>query len=247
MLRVAALGAIAAAAHAAGFDLPAAEPKLLPPEQAFHFSARALDGSTLEARFDVADGYYLYRDKLHFVLEKSPGVKRYPAVTPSHGVITAALTLAAQGGYAVEDIEKVESDFRTFSLSRMEARDEEEAGFCAPYLIAACLVHGAFGPAQILPEAIGDPRVRKLSERVVQIPKTAGEGNVVTLHLRGGKTLSARARGEHAVEPDFIALKFKQCASAALNARAVDEIRDIVAHLHQHPSLDRLMALARGA
>jgi 2-methylcitrate dehydratase PrpD len=182
-----------------------------------------------------------------FVLETSPGVKRYPAVTPSHGVITAALKLAAQGGYAVEDIKKVESDFRTFSLSRMQARDEEEAGFCAPYLIAASLVHGAFGPEQILPAAINDPRVRKLSERVVQIPKTAGEGNVVTLHLHDGKTLSARGRGEHAVEPDFIALKFRQCASAALNASAVEEIRDIVAHLDQHPSLDRLMALARGA
>ena len=72
MLRTAALGAIAAATHAAGFDLPAAEPKLLPPEQAFHFSARALDAGTLEARFDVADGYYLYRDKLQFMLEKSP-------------------------------------------------------------------------------------------------------------------------------------------------------------------------------
>ena len=108
-------------------------------------------------------------------------------------------------------------------------------------------MHGAFGPEQILPAAINDPRVRKLSERVVQIPKTAGEGNVVTLHLHDGKTLSARGRGEHAVEPDFIALKFRQCASAALNASAVEEIRDIVAHLDQHPSLDRLMALARGA
>jgi len=181
-----------------------------------------------------------------FALEKSPGVKRYPAVTPSHGVITAALKLAVQGGYAVEDIETIESDFRTFSLMRMEARDEEEAGFCAPYLIATSLVHGAFGPEQILPAAIADPRVRALARRVVQIPKTAGEGNVVTLHLRGGKTLSTRARGERAFEPDFIARKFKQCASSALSARSVDEIADIVTHLDQQPAIDRLMALARG-
>jgi thiol:disulfide interchange protein DsbD len=55
------------AAGAAG--LPGTEPKLLPPEQAFRFSARALDARTLEARFDVADGYYLYRDKLAFAVE----------------------------------------------------------------------------------------------------------------------------------------------------------------------------------
>jgi len=57
------------AASAAG--LPAAEPKLLPPEQAFRFSARALDARTLEARFDVAEGYYLYRDKLAFAVVPS--------------------------------------------------------------------------------------------------------------------------------------------------------------------------------
>ena len=42
------------------------EAKLLPPEKAFRLSARALDPSTIEARFDVADGYYLYRDKMSF-------------------------------------------------------------------------------------------------------------------------------------------------------------------------------------
>lgn len=35
----------------------------LPPEQAFAFSARMADSSTIEIRYRVADGYYLYRDK----------------------------------------------------------------------------------------------------------------------------------------------------------------------------------------
>jgi thiol:disulfide interchange protein DsbD len=53
------LGMVAAAA--AGADL-------LPSEQAFRFSARALDDRTLEARFTIADGYYLYRDKFKFAV-----------------------------------------------------------------------------------------------------------------------------------------------------------------------------------
>jgi 2-methylcitrate dehydratase PrpD len=182
-----------------------------------------------------------------FALEKSPGVKRYPAVSPAHGIIGAALGLARRGGFALDEIETIESDYRTFSLQRAEAHDEEQAGFCAPYLIAVSLVHGAFGPDQILPAAIDDARVQALSARVVQVPKTEGEGHVVILHLRGGRTLSARARGERAFEPDFIARKFAQCAAAAVSARAAEEIRDIVGHLDQQPSLDRLMALARGA
>jgi thiol:disulfide interchange protein DsbD len=56
-------------ALAAGAGLPGTEPRLLPPEQAFRFSARALSTGLIEARFDVAPGYYLYRDKLRFVAD----------------------------------------------------------------------------------------------------------------------------------------------------------------------------------
>jgi thioredoxin:protein disulfide reductase len=38
----------------------------LPPEQAFKFSARALDAQTFLVRYDIAPGYYLYRDKFSF-------------------------------------------------------------------------------------------------------------------------------------------------------------------------------------
>jgi thiol:disulfide interchange protein DsbD len=44
------------------------EPKLLPPEQAFRFSARALDAQTVEAQFIIARGHYLYRDRMSFAL-----------------------------------------------------------------------------------------------------------------------------------------------------------------------------------
>ena len=60
---------VAGVALAAATGAIAADPKLLPPEQAFRFSARALDDQTLEARFAVADGYYLYREKLKFAVE----------------------------------------------------------------------------------------------------------------------------------------------------------------------------------
>jgi thioredoxin:protein disulfide reductase len=82
MRRLALLFAVPLVAQAAGLGFPSTEPKLLPPEQAFRFSARAIDLRTLEARFDVADGYYLYRDKLRFVVESaSPTLG--PAVLPT--------------------------------------------------------------------------------------------------------------------------------------------------------------------
>ena len=50
-----------------GYDAAAAD--LLEPEQAFRFSARATDGNTVEVRFVIADGYYLYRDRFRFSAE----------------------------------------------------------------------------------------------------------------------------------------------------------------------------------
>ena len=49
----------------------AAGPNLLPADQAFRLSARPLDAKAIEVRYDVANGYYLYRDKLRFVVEPS--------------------------------------------------------------------------------------------------------------------------------------------------------------------------------
>jgi thiol:disulfide interchange protein DsbD len=47
----------------------AQQPKLLQPERAFAFSVQAVDESTVEARFAIANGYYLYREKLKFSVE----------------------------------------------------------------------------------------------------------------------------------------------------------------------------------
>ncbi len=57
-------------------------PDLLPNERAFAFAARAVDDRTIEARFIVAPGYYLYRDKLRF--DVAPGaLAKAPAMPPA--------------------------------------------------------------------------------------------------------------------------------------------------------------------
>ena len=51
----------------------------LPPEEAFRFSARAIDARTIEARWQITDQYYMYRDKFKFVLEGGTlGAPRLP-------------------------------------------------------------------------------------------------------------------------------------------------------------------------
>ncbi|MBI4192496.1 MAG: thioredoxin fold domain-containing protein [Betaproteobacteria bacterium] len=47
----------------------AGEPELLEPEKAFRFSARLLAANQLEVRYEIAPGYYMYRDKFRFGAE----------------------------------------------------------------------------------------------------------------------------------------------------------------------------------
>src|SRR5437879_9559724 len=54
---------------------------LLEPDEAFRFSARALDARTVEVRYGIADGYYLYRDRFRFAAEPASvalGQPRFP-------------------------------------------------------------------------------------------------------------------------------------------------------------------------
>lgn len=54
---------------------------MLAAERAFALSAQAIDPRTLVVRYDVADGYYLYRDKLRFSVE--PGALAAPPALPA--------------------------------------------------------------------------------------------------------------------------------------------------------------------
>ena len=47
----------------------ASEPDLLEPEKAFRFSARLLESNKVEVRYEIAPGYYMYREKFKFSAE----------------------------------------------------------------------------------------------------------------------------------------------------------------------------------
>ncbi len=64
----------------AALGAAAQDADLLEPEAAFRFSARQLDAKTIEVRFAIADGYYMYRDKFRFQVlptEASLGKVKY--------------------------------------------------------------------------------------------------------------------------------------------------------------------------
>ena len=54
----------------------------IPPEQAFILSAEVADAHTLTVRWDITDGYYLYRDRFGFELIDADGISILPFELP---------------------------------------------------------------------------------------------------------------------------------------------------------------------
>jgi thiol:disulfide interchange protein DsbD len=130
-LRYAALALAFAGAPVLAQAFAPPEPKLLPPEQAFRLSARALDPSTIEARFDVADGYYLYRDKLRFsVTPMSAEPVALPPGKPKHDEFFGDVEIY-RGAVAVRVPLASAAPGRTLTLSA-ESQGCADAGVCYP-------------------------------------------------------------------------------------------------------------------
>ena len=66
---LAALATAPAFAHHSLLHFGGSAAELLEPEKAFAMSARSLDGRSVEVRFAIADGYYMYRERFKFALE----------------------------------------------------------------------------------------------------------------------------------------------------------------------------------
>jgi len=71
-----------------GLKLNLFEDELLPAEQAFQFFATVKDANTIRVNWTIADGYYLYRNKIKLALTNSPSVKlgeiKLPQGQPYH-------------------------------------------------------------------------------------------------------------------------------------------------------------------
>ena len=75
-------GLLLALPVAAQLKLGGSADNLLEPEKAFRFSAQVLDASTVEVRFAIADGYYMYRERFKFAAQGNPQVTLGPPDLP---------------------------------------------------------------------------------------------------------------------------------------------------------------------
>ncbi len=80
-----------------------------------------------------------------YVLEQKPGITPFPGSAPATPLIDAIQLMRKRETFAVEDISEIEADLHFFELFRCFPQDENEAGSCGAYALAATLIHGDFG------------------------------------------------------------------------------------------------------
>ncbi len=129
-------------------------------------------------------------------------LKPYTACRHTHGAAQAALELLDGGGFGAPDIEGVE--VYTYAIAStavgkgVTAQDTfVSAQFSLPYVVAACLIDGAMGPAQLKHDRISDPAILELSRKVkVSVDPDLARAypaltaSRVEIRLKGGRTLA---------------------------------------------------------
>ena len=181
------LAVLALAGHAAWQPALAAD-DFLEPEKAFQFSARQLDSKTIEVTFDVAPGYYLYREQFKFAAE---GATLGAAVIPP-GKIKFDETFQKE----VETyrnvlkisvpVQNAPARFRFVTTSQGCA----DAGLCYPPMQSAANVSlaGFGGTGIVVPAAVSEGPASRIGPSLATTPSPAAGGELGAIEsvLRGG-------------------------------------------------------------
>ena len=182
--------------------------------------------------------------------------KPYTACRHTHGAAQATLELLAENDVEADDVESVL--VRTYAVAAVavgkgipEDGSFVSAQFSTPYVVAACLLDGEMGPAQLTDERMADPRIAELLGRVtveqddelnaVYPDKTASR---VELTLKDGRKLSRQVdipRGDprDPMEEDAISDKLRRFASLR-TGRDAEGIIDFCLRLDEVKNINEL-------
>jgi 2-methylcitrate dehydratase PrpD len=137
-------------------------------------------------------------------------------------------------------------------------RTSIDAKYSVPFTLAAMMVHGDVRLRHFTPEALDDPEVLDMAERIHFRAASAADGGakvkmtpIVEVRTKDGRTLAHQVPGvpgdpNNPVSQDLLEEKFRDCASFAVNAvskRNVEKVIDLVGNLENAPDATEVMRL----
>jgi 2-methylcitrate dehydratase PrpD len=174
-------------------------------------------------------------------------LKPYPVCHFIHGCADAAIELHGEiGGAGIASVDAYLPEPTLHivaepAAAKQNASTEYEAKFSAQFVIAHCLLNGAFGLPDLLPESLASPKTRALARKVTchEDPDTAFPeffSGGVEVKLADGRTLKRHVRvnsgaGERAMTREAVAAKFMSSANLAIAEDKAANIRDAVLDL----------------
>jgi 2-methylcitrate dehydratase len=184
--------------------------------------------------------------------------KPYPCGMPTHAGIDAALTLMGQNNFHVDEIEEVVihvpygQTANFYYAKPFVIRDfpQGDAAFSYIYTVATALVNKSVGLQNFTEEAIRDPRIKSIIEKIkmVERPEGAELGIQVDLRLTNGRQFS-----EYKSEPrdwatkptprgQIIAKFLQQVAfSKTISRKKAESVLELLQDLERLESVGKLL------
>jgi 2-methylcitrate dehydratase PrpD len=191
---------------------------------------------------------------------RNVAIKPYPVCHFNHACGDAALALRAEHGFDPGEIVSVTARIHENQMpvvcepaaAKRRPQSDYDAKFSLPYFIAACLVRGRFGLAELEDDSLRDPQILALCDRVqcehdaaTAFPKYFS--GYVEILLRDGRRLVRREQVNRGAQARPLTLseieqKFFANAGLAVPASQAAQLRDAVFGLDRAADLEPLCA-----
>jgi 2-methylcitrate dehydratase PrpD len=185
--------------------------------------------------------------------------KPYTTCRHTHGAAQAALELVGTEDFEPQDIEAV--DVYTYTIASVAVGKGVTADstfvsaqFSLPYVVAACLIDGEMGPAQLREDRISDSAILELSQRVkvnvdpeLAMAYPGMTSSRVEIRLKSGQTLAKQVdipKGDprDPMTSEDVAGKVKRFASQK-DEKALDEVIRLSLELEEVGDIKELTSI----
>jgi 2-methylcitrate dehydratase PrpD len=189
----------------------------------------------------------------HTIVDPGVSVKPYPCGVLGHPSMDAMLKLVRDHHLKPEQIKRVRLRAGSNILNPLrypKARNELEAKFCLPFMLAGIALRGKAGVREFSDDFVGSEPVQRMMEKVETILDLDIEAkgfdkirSIVEVDLMDGRTLSQKVDERYRGGPDFpftkedLEEKFTECAELVLPPEKIREAISRIANIESLPAI----------
>jgi len=192
-----------------------------------------------------------------FEIERGVRFKFYPCGGLTHSAVDAVLALRGEHAFEPGEIERIDVKVTPYTANRIVFKVPAtglQGKFCMPYILARAVLDGGLTPDTFTDEAIREPAVLALAEKVhmegdpqLENDATGGRPSQVWIRLTDGRSFYRQVdfpRGslQAPLSAEELRGKFGSCARRALSEAAASEA---LALLDSLETLDDVAPLGR--